>query len=95
MLLSRLQYGIIYSPSDNFPCRDPKTLALIKSGTKYFDEVDCSQCMCYMGKLKCEKAIKKCHPNACHLQNGEVVESFAIHNDGCNNCLCYFGKRLN
>jgi hypothetical protein len=85
-------HGSIFNVSDNFPCRDPKTLALIPSGTTYFNPAECSQCSCYMGKLSCEKNIKKCYPNACHLQDGETVQNLAIHNDGCNNCLCYFGK---
>ena len=82
----------IFILSDNFPCRDPKTMALIRSGTTYFNEAECSQCTCHMAKLTCEKDLKKCHPNACRLQNGEFVRNFALHNDGCNNCLCYFGK---
>ena len=67
-------------------------MALIRSGTTYFNQAECSQCTCNMAKLTCEKDLKKCHLNACHLQDGEFVRNFAIHNDGCNNCLCYFGK---
>ena len=92
ILFRACMISILNFISDNFPCRDPKTLALIRSGTTYFNEAECSQCTCYMAKLTCEKNLRKCYPNACHLQDGEFVRNFAIHNDGCNNCLCYFGK---